>query len=143
MTAREFLRQSLRNYRKLNCTLEQILSLQDTVNRLTPLLTNKIPSIGSKNSSVIENAVVKFIDESGTLSTDVIKYLDTRAQIADAISVIVNDDERLILQYRYLSFTEWKKIAKEMHISQQRAYQLHNQALKSFENVYAALKKLE
>lgn len=143
MTAREFLRQSLRNYRKLNCTLEQILNLQDTVGRLTPLLTNKIPSIGGKTSSVIENAVVNFIDESAILSADVIKYLETRAKIADAISVMVNEDERLILQYRYLSFTEWKKIAKEMHISQQRAYQLHNQALKSFENVYAALQKLE
>ena len=143
MTAREFLRQSLRNYRKLNCTLEQILNLQDTVNRLTPLLTNQIPSIGSKNSSVIENAVVNFVEESNNLSADIINYLDTRAKIADAISVIVSDDERLILKYRYLSFTEWKKIAEEMHISQQRAYQLHNQALKSFENVYAALQKLE
>lgn len=142
MTAREFLRQSLRNYRKLNCTLEQILTLQDTLNRITPVL-NGTPSIGNKSTSVIENAVVNFIDESNTLSADVVKYLETRAKIADAISVMVDENERLILQYRYLSFTEWKKIAKNMNISLQRAYQIHNRALRSFENIFAALKKLE
>lgn len=57
MTATDFLKQSVKIYRKLDCTLEQLQSLQDLSKRITPILKGTL-SVSSKSYSEIEMAVV-------------------------------------------------------------------------------------
>ena len=142
MTAREFLRQSHKVRCKLDCKLEQVQDLKDLANRITPVF-NGTPTVSNKCLSKLESAIVNLQDQSEILGEDVVKYLKIRAEIADTIKAVVDENERLILEYRYLTFRTWKKIAAAMGVSLQRVYQLHEQALKSFEKIYAATIKLE
>lgn len=137
MTARDFLKQSLKIKCNLDCKLEQVQELKDLANRITPVF-NGTPTVSNKCLSKLETAIVNLQDQSELLGEEVVRYLQIRANIADTIKVVDNENERLILEYRYLTFKTWKKIAAAMNVSLQRVYQLHEQALNSFEKIFSA-----
>lgn len=135
MTAREFLRQSLKIKCNLDCKLEQVQELKDLANRITPVF-NGTPTVSNKCLSKLEAAIVNLQEQSETLGEEVVKYLAIRSQISDTIKVVVDDNERLILEYRYLTFKTWKKIAAAMNVSLRQVYKIHEQALNSFEKIF-------
>lgn len=135
MTAREFLRQSLKIKCNLDCKLEQVQELKDLANRITPVF-NGTPTVSNKCLSKLEAAIVNLQEQSETLGEEVVKYLAIRAQISDTIKVVADDNERLILEYRYLTFKTWKKIAAAMNVSLRQIYKIHEQALNSFEEIF-------
>lgn len=135
MTAREFLRQSLKIKCKLDCELEQVQELKDLANRITPVF-NGTPTVSNKCLSKLESAIVNLQEQSEILGEDVVKYLKIRAEIADTIKAVVDDQQRLILEYRYLNFRTWRKIAAAMNMSLSKVYQLHVQALNSVEKIF-------
>ena len=137
MTAREFLKQSLKVKCKLDCKLEQVQELKDLANRITPVF-NGTPTVSNKCLLKLESAIVNLQEQSEILGEDVVKYLKIRAEIADTINAVVDENERLILEYRYLTFRTWKKIAAAMNISPRRVMQIHEQALNSFEKLFKA-----
>ena len=136
MTARDFLRQSLKVKCKLDCKLEQVQELKDLANRITPVF-NGTPTVSNNCLSKLESAIVNLQEQSEVLGEDVVKYLKVRSEIADSIKAVVDENQRLILEYRYLTFRTWKKIAEAMNISLPRVYQLHEQALESFEKIFS------
>lgn len=137
MTAQEILKQAFKNKCEMDCRIEMILELKDLATRITQI-TKGVPNVSNSCKSKIEIAITDIQEQSEKLGDEVLKYLETRAKIADTISVVVDDNERLILTYRYLTFQTWKKIAKEMNISTRRVLQLHAQALNSFEKIFQA-----
>ena len=141
MTAREFLKQSLKVKCKLDCKLEQVQELKDLANRITPVF-NGTPTVSNKCLSKLESAIVNLQDQSEILGEDVVKYLKIRAEIADTIKAVVDENERLILEYRYLTFRTWKKIAAAMNMSLSKVYQLHVKALDSFEKIFEEKTKM-
>ena len=142
MTAREFLRQSLKVKCKLDCRIERILELKDLAVRITPIL-KEVPTVSNSCQSKLETAIINLQEQSETLGNEVLKYLETRAKISDSIMLVKNENERLILEYRYLTFKKWQQIAEAMNVSLQRVYQLHDQALQSFEKIFSGEKELE
>ena len=135
MTAREFLRQSLKVKCKLDCKLEQVQELKDLANRITPVFSGT-PTVSNKCLSKLESAIVNLQEQSEILGEDVVKYLKVRSEIADTIKAVIDEDEKLILEYRYLTFRTWRKIAAELNVSLRQVYKLHDQALKSFEKIF-------
>ena len=138
MTARDFLSQSLKVKCKLDCKLEQVQELKDLANRITPVFSGT-PTVSNKCLSKLESAIVNLQEQSEILGEDVVKYLAIRAKIADSITLVKDDNERLILEYRYLAFRKWRQIAEAMNVSLQRVYQLHDKALDSFEKIFPAI----
>ena len=136
MTGRDFLRQALKVHCKLDCALAQIQSLKDLATRITPILSGT-PTVSSKCQSKIETAVVNLQSQSEKLGDDALEYLRIRDEIAEAISKVKDDDERLILEYRYLTFKAWGDIAKSLNKTKQSVYKLHNKALDSFEKNFS------
>lgn len=132
MTAKEFLQQVFKNYRSLDNKLEQIIRLQEVTKKVTVVI-NGVPTFGNSDSSRIENAIVSFHLLSVKLADDVTHFLDIWVQVAELISHIPNQDERLILEYRYLNFYSWQKISQCTNMTRRRVYQVHNDALKSVE----------
>ena len=135
MTAREFLRQSLNVKCKLDCRIERILELKDLAVRITPILKG-VPTVSNTCQSKLETAVINLQEQSEKLGDEVLKYLETRAKIADSIMLVKDDNERLILEYRYLTFKKWRQIAEAMNVSLRKVYQLHDQALDSLEKIF-------
>lgn len=142
MTARDFLKQALQVKCKLDCRIERILELKDLAVRITPILKG-VPTVSSQCQSKLEKAVVDLQEQSENLGDEVLAYLATRAKIADSISLIADENEQLVLEYRYLTFKKWRQIAVAMNVSLQRVYQLHEQAVQSFEKIFLEDKKIE
>lgn len=136
MTGRDFLKQALKVHCKLDCALAQIQSLKDLATRITPVF-NGTPTVSNKCLSKLESAIVNLQSQSEKLGDDALEYLRIRDEIAEAISKVKNDDERLILEYRYLTFKAWEDIAKSLNKTKRSIYKLHNQALDSFEKIFS------
>lgn len=136
MTGKEFLQQALRIYRQMDCNLEQLQRLQELARKITPVLSGT-PTVSTESYSRIETAVVEIQAQSDFLSRDIAGYLEARAQIASAIAKVPKENERLILEYRYLSFKSWRYIANAMNVTARRIYQLHEQALENFEKNFS------
>lgn len=134
MTAKEFLERAFKIYRKLDCSLEQLQRLQDLSKKISSVISNT-PTISNKSYSKIEVAVTEFQAQSEILTDDIAEYSRVRLEIADTISKVPNETERLILDYRYLSFKSWRYIASILNITARRVYQLHEQALFSVEKI--------
>ena len=141
MTATEFLKQSVKIYRRLDCTLEQLQGLQDLAKRITPIL-NGTPSVSTKSFSKIEAAVVNMQEQSEKLGDNLAEYLAAREKIKAAISQVTGENERLILESRYLNFKSWKHTAKLMNVSTRRVLQMHEQALNSFEKIFNSAEQI-
>lgn len=135
MTARDFLRQSLKVKCNLDCKLERVQELKDLANRITPVF-NGTPTVSNSCLSKLESAIVNLQEQSEILGEEVVKYLKIRSEIADTIKAVVDDNERLILEYRYLTFKEWKKIAAAMNVSLRQIYKIHEKALDSYEKIF-------
>lgn len=141
MTATDFLKQSVKIYRRIECTLEQLQGIQDLGKRITPIL-NGAPTAGNRSYSRIEAAVLKMQEQSEVLSENLAEYLTMREQIAAAIKLVPNENERLILESRYLNFKSWRYIARLLNVSNRRVYQLHEQALLSFEKIFNSAEQI-
>lgn len=132
MTTKEFLQQAFRLYRDLDSKLEQLARLRELAMAITSA-TDIVPSGNHSNSSRIEAAIVALHSQCSNLSDEIERLLAVRAEISTAISKVENDSERLLLEYRYLSFEPWKTVAQKMRLSLESVYRLHRQALKNFE----------
>lgn len=137
ITATDFLKQSVKIYRKLDCALERLQGLQDLSKRITPIL-NGTPSVSTKSYSKIEAAVLNMQEQSETLGDNLAEFLEVQEKISAAIAKVPDENERFILESRYLNFKTWKYIARLMNVKLARVYQLHQQAILSFEKIFAA-----
>ncbi len=136
MTAREFLQQTFLTYRNLDSSTAQMLIVQDTAQKITPVITG-VPSVTENCRSKIEKAVVEMLAHSNELGENVLSFLSVWIKAATLISGITNDDERLILEYRYLAFFNWTDIARKFNCSVKRVQQLHGRALLTFEKIFS------
>lgn len=64
------------------------------------------------------------------------KWLDLllklKSEIAQAISEVVDKDERLVLQYRHLYNWTWARIGEEIYADERTVRRWHNRALSHF-----------
>lgn len=129
MTAKEFLQQAFRTYREVDSKIEQVLRLRELTMRATSTIDG-VPSNGTNSTSKIESAIVALYMKQAKLGDEIEKLLATWTEVASAISEIADDEERLILEYRYLAFEPWRVIAGKLGLSLNRVYFLHRKALK-------------
>ena len=135
MTGKQFLRQNFKYAQALDCKIEQLTYLQMTAHKITQTI-NQTPTIAEKSFSRIENAVVNVLQDSDVISKDIVKFLEYRSNVVKNIDKVLNDNERILLEYRYLNFRKWKEIAYTMRMSLQYVYKLHDRALQSFEKIF-------
>ncbi|MBS5544387.1 MAG: sigma-70 family RNA polymerase sigma factor [Lachnospiraceae bacterium] len=55
-----------------------------------------------------------------------------KAEISAAIDKLENQEEKLVLRYRYLDECTWEEIGRMLHMSERSVYRLHGMALKNF-----------
>lgn len=131
MTAKEYLQRFNILQRIADSKLEQITTLQSTAQRTTSVMRDT--PIGTSNDvSRVESAVATIQDLTAQFADDFARAMTARAEIADAISHVKNDDERYLLTLRYICLDSWATIAKRLNFSLQGVFKLHRRALKNF-----------
>lgn len=135
MTGKEFLQRLSEASRTLESKVEQLKRIQALAHKITTVI-NGTPSVNSQSQSRIENAVVNVLQESDNVENCVKNFFALRQTAVACIEKIPNNDERIILEYRYLSNKSWKEISDIMNLSLRYTYSLHGNALISFEKFF-------
>lgn len=142
MTAKEYLSQG----RWLN---QKILNRNDEIRQLRELAetikaTNYEQSIvqtSGKPDAVFASIVEKIADSESELSDEVERYLKFREKIGKEIRQLPEDEEKILLEKRYISFKPWTVIADEMGYVRRHITRKHAEALQSFEKNHTEILK--
>lgn len=142
VTAKEYLSQG----RWLN---QKILNRNDEIRQLRELAetikaTNYEQSIvqtSRKPDAVFASIVEKIADSESELSDEVERYLKFREKIGREIRQLPEDEEKILLEKRYISFKPWTVIADEMGYVRRHITRKHAEALQSFEKNHTEILK--
>jgi DNA-directed RNA polymerase specialized sigma subunit len=137
MNAKTFLEQAGRLDLKINTKLEQVERLRSIAYKVTTNLREAGGKTVSTPKSALEDAVVKLVVAEQTLNAQIDRFVDMKNEISEMLTEIVNDDERLLLELRYLCLNSWDDIANKMNTSTSNLYRLHRLAIDSFDRVLA------
>lgn len=75
------------------------------------------------------------------LSDEVERYLKFREKIGREIRQLPEDEEKILLEKRYISFKPWTVIADEMGYVRRHITRKHAEALQSFEKIHTEILK--
>lgn len=140
MTAKEYLSQG----RWLN---QKILNRRDELNQLRELAKSikstdyEQPAVQSsgKPDAAFATLIEKITDSEAELSAEVENYLSFRDKIRREIQKLPEDEEKILLEKRYISFKSWSVISEEMSFVERHTLRLHSRALQHFEKINAKI----
>lgn len=136
MTAKNFLRQALDTYRRINSRLEYIARLIEITKRVTTIISDTAGKGSAK--SLLEISFVKVTEQKTMLENDIRFFFKALDDISNVVAKITDADEKLVLEYRYLAFFGWKDVASSLVLSLQHVYRLHDRAVKSVEKILSS-----
>ena len=129
MTTKEYLSQAFRIDQQINSKLEQLQALRDLATKtISPM--NDMPGSPTRNTSKMEDAVIKIVALSEEINAEVDRLVDLKVEITHAIKSVDNVECALLLELRYLCFKTWEQIAVELNYDIRHIYRLHQQALR-------------
>lgn len=131
MNARQFLNRAYKLNLKIDSKLEQLEQLRALAYRvISALMPDKVSS-GSRPKSPMENAIVRIVMAETEINAAIDRFIDIKKDISEYLDLLSNDNERILLEFRYLCFNSWEQIAVNMNVSISYTYELHRNALKS------------
>jgi RNA polymerase sigma factor (sigma-70 family) len=60
------------------------------------------------------------------------KLVKLKFEISKAIDQLSNQEERMVLRYRYLNDCSWEDISALLNVSERTVYRIHGSALQNF-----------
>ncbi len=87
---------------------------------------------GNLPGSRIEGIVLKIIDLEREIQAEIDRYIDLKKSIRESINEIQNQNEKLILRYRYVELLSWSEIQRKMNLEETQVFTLHRKALENF-----------
>lgn len=137
MTAKQYLKQAFRLNELINSDLEELAQLKALSTSISsPNLSSEAVSGSRPQEAKFVNAILKIVDLENKINEEIDRYVDLKDEIREKVIAIENEDERLILQNRYLNFQTWERIAEDLNFTTQWVHELHKRALTTFTQVY-------
>ena len=102
--------------------------LRDLAGRATATMT-AVKVSGTRERSRVEDAVVKLVDIEDEIALRIEALTGERQRAAREIEKLKSQNERVIMQLRYLACMKWEEIAEEMGYGVQHIFKLHGEAL--------------
>lgn len=129
----------LRGYRQLDHRsreiVERIARLQASATRATSSFAATRTS-GGDDKSRVESAVVMIVDLKDQLCDMLYELTDTRYRIQSAIQNMDSEEQKRILELRYIDGRSWEYINQQMYLTRTTSYRMHIAALESFWAAY-------
>ncbi len=130
MTAKDYLSQARYLDTRINSKIKQLEALNDLANSATATLTG-MPHNPNKATSKLADTVVKIVDLQREINDDIDKLVDLKSGIRRTIETVQDNEQKALLEMRYLNFITWEEIAVKLGYSMQHTYRIHDNALKS------------
>lgn len=134
-TAKEFLQSIARYKRRAAAIKRRIAEARDAAENVTAHF-NAGGGASGKGGGKIEGAVLRIVQEEQRLGEVLERMHETRAEAVRLIDKLPNELHKEALELRYLDGKSWTRIAREMHYSKRRVYQLHSAALAELQQVF-------
>lgn len=142
VTAKEYLSQG----RWLN---QRILNRNNEIRQLRELActikaTNYEQSVvqtSGKSDASFTSIIDKIADKESELSDEVERYLEFREKIRREIQQLPQEEEKILLEKRYICLKSWTAIANEMGYTERHILRVHAEALRNFEKIHSDILK--
>ena len=117
---------------KLNAEINDIINRKDeTRDMLQAQHLSDMPK-NSETGNPVLTAVVQLVDRYGEQLLDIIEqineYMDIQQEI-NTVWMILDKDEKRVLELRYFDRMRWDWIPAKLHYSRRQCFEIHNNAI--------------
>lgn len=115
--------------KEIDRLLEEQAQLRAFCTRVTPVLS---PSPKGSGNNKKDDSWARLVDLNKQIEDKVIYYIKLRQEIEAAISLLIDEEQQLVLRYRYINGYTWIKIARKLHTSERTSQRIHEKAINVF-----------
>ena len=83
------------------------------------------------SNTAVENAAIRVVALEEEIANDIISFVDVTKEISGIISGISSQEQKTVLEMRYLAFMEWEEVAGRMGYILRHTFYLHRNGLNS------------
>lgn len=132
MNAKEYLSQTFIINKRINSKLQQVEALRRLALKVNSTFEeDKVTK--TRKQSPMEDAIVKIIDLENEINADIDELIDIKRKIAREISLLSDENYRMILELRYVALMKWEEISVATGYDLRWVYRIHRKAIKEFE----------
>jgi len=135
MDVKQYLSQAHYLDMSIDSKLELLSKLNSLATKATATLSD-MPHSPNRGSSSLEDTICKIIDLQDEINRDVDALVDLKRDIINLINNLVNDEYKVILEKRYLSFMTWEEIMVTMNYGRSQTFKIHDDAIKKISVFY-------
>ena len=132
LKTKDYLKQAFRLHDLIRSNEKELKELQELSVSIpgTDYSKERVQTSGSHDARYT-SIVIKICELEKMIQAEIDELLSLKIEIRDVINNVNNDEERLVLKYRYISFYTWESIADELNLSLRTVHRIHSDALRS------------
>lgn len=132
MKAKQYLRQAYRLNELINSDLEELAQLKALSESVPSMNLSGMPSPGTKNTEPsFVRCINKIVDLEKIINDEIDRFVDLKKEIRCVINNVADQNERLVLRYRYIEFLKWEAVASKIDLSLKHVHRIHASALQN------------
>lgn len=119
-------KQTLRQYRNLVKEIELLTTERNEVIETVvgAVSIDGLPK-GNSISDMTADAAAKAMELSNKIDKAILRMVEVRTEIEDALSLLAEAEDRLLMRYRYIEGYRWETIADLMHYDRSTVLRKH------------------
>ncbi len=134
MTNKEYMSRGYQIEKRLKARRRRLEYLRSKVGATSHEMSG-MPKGSPSLSSQLEEMMIRIVDLEASIRKDEKELSIARAEIAESISSVKNENLATILQMRYLDYMSWEDIMVSMDYCRSYLYELHGRALRELRQI--------
>ena len=133
MKAKEYLERAYWLDQMIDSKLEQVASLRAMATKTTTIMKRDVVS-RSRNMHSMEDTIAKIADMETEINADIDRLVDLKKEIGETIRRVEDPRQRMVLEYRYLCYMRFTKIAEILNCGESTIRAWHRKAMELLES---------
>lgn len=129
MTAKEYLSQGRQIERRINYQLKEATYQRKMAESISSASLEMHYDPNGRTETPFIRSLERAWKAEQKADAEIDRLYDLREQMAAVISTVPDDNERLVLNHRYLHNMSWEEIGEALNIDRTTVYRRHNRAL--------------
>lgn len=144
MQVKQYLKQAYRLNELIECNKQELTKLRLLVHDVSGInYSQERVQTSPSGEAAFTRIITKIIELEKAINNDIEQMLSLKLEMRKTINDVKDNEEKLLLKYRYLNFETWDNICDKMNISKRTAFRIHNEALANVRVPLSFLKTLE
>jgi len=134
LSSREFLSRAHYIDQRIEAKRDQAARLRARATNYAALLTG-MPKAATPNPQTMESMIARTLDLEQEILDDITELIAVRKEVKAVIGSVDKIELQSILDFRYLSYLDWKEIAAAMGFNDRHVFKLHTRALEVVDRI--------